>query len=105
MLNNNGHMPVRVALKWIFRPSFRHDRRFIFGDESRPYRRNRVNLIYWQEGAEANVGDLLSKVIVESILHREGIDPEKAVRGQKQLAAIGSILDRIVLPCTVWGSG
>jgi len=77
----------------------------MFGDRSRPYRSNVVNLIYWKEEGTSNVGDLLSEVIVNRILQKAGIDPEKEMAKQRQLAAIGSIIDRLVLPSTVWGSG
>jgi pyruvyltransferase len=93
------------ALERLLHPTLSREKRFMFGDRSRPYCDNVVNLMFWKTEIASNVGDLLSEVIVHLILHKAGINPEKEVVGQRQLAAIGSILDRVVLPSTIWGSG
>jgi pyruvyltransferase len=77
----------------------------MFGDRTRPFVDHRVNLVYWKEGPTDNAGDLLSKVIVDAILRQQGIRTDRYVETQRQLAAIGSIIDRLVLPSTIWGSG
>jgi len=75
-------------------------------------RANRVNLSYWKSGGYRkqgveNFGDMLSPVVVEWMLERRGIDPDKPVRGTRHLYSLGSILfwKGSWQDMTVWGSG
>lgn len=64
---------------------------------------NRVNLNYWWE--KPNLGDDLSRVIVEYMLSLRNIPFDKEVHGRKHLYAVGSIITAGLQDCTIWGSG
>ncbi len=52
-----------------------------------------------------NLGDYLSKVIVEFMCKSRGVSIDKYIRGRQHLYAIGSILLMGYQNCTVWGTG
>ena len=62
-----------------------------------------VNIEWWD--AEVNVGDILSPVIVESMLKKRDIDINKKVKAIKHLYALGSIIGYKKFDATIWGSG
>lgn len=68
--------------------------------------KNKVNLNGWfLPGRDVqNIGDWLSKIVVDHVAARCGIDPEKKVSRTKHLYAIGSILLGFQ-DATIWGSG
>lgn len=71
-----------------------------------PAEKNKVNLNGWfLPGRNVqNIGDWLSKIVVDHAAARCGIDPEKTVSRTKHLYAIGSILLGYQ-DATIWGSG
>ncbi|MCD7747604.1 MAG: polysaccharide pyruvyl transferase family protein [Firmicutes bacterium] len=78
------------------------------GQEYRKTVNNVVNLHYWsasKDEKKQNLGDYLSKVIVEYMLSRKGISLEQCVEKTKHLYAVGSILGMGWCNATVWGSG
>ncbi len=82
------------------------DGNFICGDSKRRVRRNRVNLHYWRPTLFSdNLGDYLSKVIVDFILKEQKLSLDQPVKRTRHLLAIGSILGFNVINATVWGSG
>ena len=62
---------------------------------------NRVNLEYYD--SVKNLGDMLSPVIVDFMLHRKKISSEKMTK-TSHLLALGSLLGR-PFDATVWGTG
>lgn len=68
--------------------------------------KNKVNLNGWfLPGRDTqNIGDWLSKIVVDHAAAHHGIDPEKPVGKTKHLYAIGSILLGFH-DATIWGSG
>jgi len=82
----------------------RKNDRYILGDSDRPIANNRVNVIYWKKKGRDNVGDLLSKVIVEKVAEYNGLKLDEDVK-TCQLLGIGSIIQEVKSPSTVWGSG
>lgn len=68
--------------------------------------KNRVNLNGWFEPGRdiQNVGDWLSKIVVDHAAAHCGIDLDKTVSKTKHLYAIGSILLGFQ-DATIWGSG
>lgn len=77
--------------------------KFILFNISAKAKNNRVNLNYWYE--KPNLGDELSRVIVEYMLSLRNIPFDKEVYGRKHLYAVGSIITAGLQDCTVWGSG
>lgn len=73
-----------------------------YGIGNNPSVRNIVNIEY---SRTENIGDTLSPVIVNWMLHREGIDGLKKIKGTKHLLAVGSVIGRGRFDATVWGSG
>lgn len=67
---------------------------------------NQVNLNLWIDPSNSynNVGDYLSKVVVEYVCKLHGIDPNQPVSRTKHLYAIGSLLLGYQ-DATIWGSG
>lgn len=81
---------------------------YILDQEYRKTVANTVNLHYWsfsKSGKIQNLGDYLSKVVVDYMLKLKGIDPIKKVSKTKHLYAIGSILQNGMNDSVVWGSG
>lgn len=78
---------------------------FIFGDFLRPVSRNKVNIYYWKHGAQDNVGDLISFILVQEIVQSLGLSFGRQTTETRRLFAIGSILEMAVRNATVWGSG
>lgn len=76
---------------------------FILFNITAKAKKDRVNLNYWWE--KPNLGDDLSRVIVEHMLSLRGISLDKPVHGRKHLYAVGSIITAGIQDCTVWGSG
>ena len=66
-------------------------------------KKDRVNLDYWLESD--NLGDTLTPVIVNHLLAKRNIDPNKKVHGIKHLFAVGSVITAGIQDGTVWGSG
>jgi len=69
-------------------------------------RNNRVNLLYWSPNSiYENIGDYLSKVIVEKMLDLNNISLNSKVDRTKILVGIGSLLHKVTNNATVWGTG
>lgn len=73
---------------------------------------NKVNLHYWDSnivnGGEFpnNLGDDLSRIIVDYMLQREGLSLEDKIHAHiKHLYAVGSIINMGYQNATIWGSG
>lgn len=67
---------------------------------------NEVNLHWWRmNGAQQNVGDSLSPVVVEYMKKQCGIGNNISGRRNTHLYAIGSIIDGGYQNATIWGSG
>lgn len=64
--------------------------------------KNRVTLEY---SKTVNLGDSLSPLIVNAMLERKGLTPDRAVSRTKHLMAVGSIIGRGRFDVTVWGTG
>lgn len=52
-----------------------------------------------------NLGDYLSKLIVEKLLDKKGIDINRKTNETRHLLAVGSVLGFSTINATVWGSG
>ena len=68
---------------------------------------NTVNLHYYipvEDMTKNNLGDYLSKVVVEYMLKREGLQIDSSTESVKHLYGIGSILQFGYQNATVWGS-
>lgn len=76
----------------------------ILVDENRAAKEQAVN-IHWRKisSEEQNVGDMLSPVVVEYMIHRLGL-PDTAPK-KRHLIAIGSLIDTSYQDATIWGSG
>ena len=94
-----GDQFKNLLMKLLF--PFRNS--FILFNITAKAKKDRVNLNYWWE--KPNLGDDLSRVIVEHMLSLRGISLEKPVHGRKHLYAVGSIITAGIQDCTVWGSG
>lgn len=74
-------------------------------------KKNVVNLHYWHSGSEMgdnvknNLGDDLSRIIVEGVLAKKGLSLDKRVSKTKHLYAVGSIISMGYQNATIWGSG
>ena len=66
-----------------------------------PVEKKKVNLQYCNR--DKNIGDLLSKVVVDYMLAKDGIN--NTSKDTKHLFAIGSIIDFGSQDATIWGSG
>ncbi len=93
----DGFKNFLMKLLFPFRNSF------ILFNVTAKAKNNRVNLNYWWE--KPNLGDDLSRVIVEYMLNLRNIPFDKPVHGRKHLYAVGSIITAGIQDCTVWGSG
>ena len=97
----------RVMSDWLknllMKILFPFRNRFILFNITAKAKNNRVNLNYWWE--KPNLGDDLSRVIVEYMLNLRNISFDKPVRGRKHLYAVGSIITAGLQDCTIWGSG
>lgn len=101
---------VREELaKWLYRNSTRsNDRRLRIIS-------NRVNLREWSVAETGldyyntdkpfNLGDTLSRVVVEWMLAREGYSLDTETRRTSQLMAVGSGIFHSYADATIWGSG
>lgn len=96
ILGNNAKNFLMKIL-WPFR------NRFILFNITAKAADNRVNLNYWWE--KTNLGDDLSRVIVEYMLSLRNIPFDKTIKGRKHLYAVGSIITAGLQDCTIWGSG
>ena len=65
--------------------------------------KNRVNLEYWD--SVVNIGDQISKPIVEWMLSRKGLQLDQEVNKTIHLMSVGSIIGCGYFDATVWGSG
>ncbi|SFT45485.1 pyruvyltransferase [Algoriphagus locisalis] len=79
-------------------------RNFIWGDVSRPIKRNTVNLYYYKFKRVDNVGDLLSFVVFNFIKNQYSLDDSR-VKRTIRLFGIGSIIHAAKSDMVVWGSG
>lgn len=77
----------------------------MFGDYHRPLKKNRVNLFYWRPAVGDNVGDLISLILVRSIVESLRLQFEGRTPRTRKLFAVGSVLEQAVHDATVWGSG
>lgn len=70
---------------------------------------NRVNLHYYYADKDLedknNLGDFLSKIIVEWMLEKQGIALESKTKVKKHIYAIGSILLMGYQNASIWGTG
>ena len=81
----------------------RVNRNFIAIDYNiNPVERNIVNLQYCNR--DKNIGELLSKTVVDYMLTNRGINDYQSVE-TKHLFAIGSIIDFRSRDATIWRSG
>lgn len=78
---------------------------YVYGDLSRPVKRNEVNVYYWKRPQSDNVGDLLSDVVVRLEAVHKGLDIEQKISSTRRMFAIGSVIDAARCDITVWGSG
>ena len=103
---------MRILAKAARLYGLHHNRnRYILNREDWPAKNNRVNLNWWMrsygDGDRYNLGDWLSKIIVDEMLTRKGLSADSPVKGTRHLAAIGSVLlwKNAYQDITVWGSG
>ena len=76
----------------------------ILVDENRAAKEQAVNIHWWKiSSEEQNVGDMLSPVVVEYMMHRLDL-PDTAPK-KRHLIAIGSLIDTSYQDATIWGSG
>ena len=94
-----GEGSKKILIKLLF--PFRN--RFMLFNVTNFAKKNRVNLDYWLESD--NLGDTLTPVIVNHLLAKRGIKPDKKVNGIKHLFAVGSVITAGIQDGTVWGSG
>ncbi len=66
-------------------------------------KKNRVNINYWNESK--NLGDLISPLVINYVLRKNGKTGEEVIEKTKHLYGIGSVLTAGLQDCTVWGSG
>lgn len=66
-------------------------------------KKHRVNLEYWDK--VVNIGDQISKPIVEWMLERKGLRLDQRVKHTSHLLALGSIIGCGHFDATIWGSG
>lgn len=76
---------------------------FVMMNPMRRAKKNCVNLNYYNE--KPNIGDVLSPVVVNYMLFREGLSLEKRTGSTKHLYAVGSVITSGLQDCTIWGSG
>lgn len=90
---------MRKLLLYVFR------RAFVFANVRRPIKPFHINLLWYDKMVDGkyNVGDFLSVVVARYLLERKGIKvfPHKTMR----LSVIGSVIQFISAPTTVFGSG
>lgn len=81
------------------------DRFFMFGNLYQPIIPFKVNIIYWRKSKSMeNVGDLLSKIIVEAMVTRFNLKEPKSITSPR-ISGVGSIIQSLTFKTTVWGSG
>jgi pyruvyltransferase len=94
------------TLEWLDRRYLRwRSNRLMFGDFNRPLKKNRVNVYYWRPAINDNVGDLISLILVRSIVQSLGLDFDRKTPETRKLFAVGSILEMAVQNATIWGAG
>lgn len=78
----------------------------ILNDLSKAAEKNTVNLHWWElPGAQQNVGDMLSPVVIDYLFHENSISVSVPPPETRHLYAIGSIIDGGYQDAVVWGSG
>lgn len=97
---------IANSLQWLDRRYLRwRSNALMFGDFNRPLQKDRVNVFYWRPAISDNVGDLISLVVVRSILESLGLDFDRKTPQTRKLFAVGSILEMAVQDATIWGTG
>jgi pyruvyltransferase len=83
------------------------DRYFFIRNIRLPIRKNRVNIFYWRPANifQDNVGDYLSKIVINYMIDYYGCDKKKKVKQTKVLMGIGSCFKFAKQNYTTWGSG
>ena len=94
--------PIKVYYAMV---SGRIWKNYIYADRSRPVKKNRVNVYYWKPPHTDNVGDLLSKVVVDYLIEYFSLHNERNISDTRRLFAIGSVIDAAKSDMVVWGSG
>ena len=85
--------------------------RMILGYGNLKTKRNCVNLHYYHSEIVSdnyyknNLGDYLSKIVVEWMCKRGGVSLSNEIKGMKHLYAIGSIILMGYQNATIWGTG
>ena len=92
---NHQLNPVVKAGSYLFSNSFLYN--------GKPARKNRVNLCYWTD--TVNVGDQISKPIVEWMLAQKGLTLDTPTDRTYHLMALGSIIGTAYFDAVIWGSG
>lgn len=85
---------------------FQRARRVILSNNYDIYnKRVKPNVVNLEYSHNRNLGDSLSRVVVEWMLEKEGLSLDSFVSSIKHLMAIGSIVSRGSFDATVWGTG
>lgn len=78
----------------------------ILANLNMPVEERAVNLHWWElPGAQQNVGDMLSPVVVGRLCNKNNILDSATLGRTSHLYAIGSIIDSGYQDAVVWGSG
>lgn len=92
---------IKVILK-----AYTHRNRIILSDMNTAAKKRTVNLHWWKlPGAQQNVGDMLSPVVVEYLCEKNNIPSPSRTEKTNHLYAIGSIIDGGYQDAVIWGSG
>jgi O-antigen/teichoic acid export membrane protein len=94
--------PVR-GFRWFARKYMW--RNYVFEDATRPVQRSQVNVYYWRHPNCDNIGDLLSKIVVDFMVVKLNLSRSRRLKKTKRLFAIGSIINSARCDMAVWGSG
>lgn len=91
---------------FYFIKRFFYKNKFIFGNKNFPVVPNQVNIFYWQypSNDKENIGDILGPIIVNYFLNKASISEDCECK-TATLTTIGSVINIINMPATVWGSG
>lgn len=87
-----------------------HRNEYIMGNVQRKAIPNHVNINYWDRSSECddglgNFGDMISPIVVASILDKYNVDSNVCIKKTAHLYAIGSIIAQGFSDATIWGSG